>query len=67
MEIRCKSSKRFLMEINIEEYFEALKKMGIEMKKPIKVTIPCAKCRMVEEFEIYPNTYKHIKSYKFNK
>ena len=55
------------MEINIEEYFEALKKMGIEMKKPIKVTIPCAKCRMVEEFEIYPNTYKHIKYYKFNK
>lgn len=67
MEIRCKSSKRFLMEINVEEYFEALKKMGIEMKQPLKIIIPCAKCRMIEEFEVFPTTYKHIKSYKYNK
>ena len=66
MEIRCKVSKRFLFELNIEEYYDRLKKAGIDITTPIKVKIPCGKCRLIEEYEIYPSHYIHIKSYKRN-
>ena len=64
MELRCKASKRFLLEINIEEYYNNLKNIGVDITFPIKIKIPCGKCRMVEEYEIYPTHYNHIKSYK---
>lgn len=64
MELRCKASKRFLLEINIEEYYNNLKKMGIDITTPLRIKIPCQKCKMVEEYEIYPTHYNHIKSYK---
>jgi hypothetical protein len=70
MELKCKATGRFLANINIEEYFTALKKMGIEINIPIKIEIPCAKCKMVEVYYIYPNNYEkyeHISSYKFLK
>lgn len=67
IEIRCKASKRFLMNINIEEYYNSLKKMGIDTTMPLTIEIPCPKCKMIEVFEIYPTTYKHIKSYKYEK
>lgn len=65
MQLRCKSSKRFLMNINIEEYHKSIQKMGIDITIPLRIEIPCGKCRLVEVYEIYPNTYKHIKSYKY--
>lgn len=55
------------MNINIEEYYNSLKKMGIDTTMPLIIEIPCSKCKMVEVFEIYPNNYKHIKSYKYEK
>lgn len=64
MEIRCTGTKRFLLNINIEEYYNSLKKIGVDITIPIKVEIPCGKCKMIEEYEIYPTHYKHIKSYK---
>lgn len=66
MEIRCKATKRFLLEIDIEEYYIKLKKMGIDITAPLKIKIPCGKCKMIEEYEIYPTHYTHIKSYKRN-
>ncbi len=67
MEIRCKSSKRFLMNINIEDYYNKIKKLGLSMEAPLLIEFPCPKCKMIEVFEIYPTTYRHIKSYKFDK
>lgn len=67
MEIRCKSSKRFLLNINIEEYHNSFTKMGLDISIPLQIEVPCPRCRMVEVYEIYPSTYKHIKSYKYEK
>lgn len=64
MEIRCKSSKRFLLNVNIEEYHKDLEKIGVGISTPIKIEIPCSKCKMIEEYEIYPTHYIHKKSYK---
>jgi hypothetical protein len=55
------------MNINIEEYHESLKKMKVDISLPLKIEIPCPKCRLIEVYEIYPNTYKHIKSYRYEK
>ena len=38
--------------------------MGIEIKTPILIKIPCGKCKLIEEYEIYPTHYIHIRSYK---
>lgn len=64
MEIRCKVSKRFLADINIEEYYESLKKIGVDTTLPIKLKFACPRCKMIEEYEVYPTHYAHIKSYK---
>lgn len=64
MEIKCQATKRFLFKIDIENYYNNLKKMGVDITLPLIIEIPCQKCKMVEVYEIYPGTYKHIKSYK---
>lgn len=66
MEIRCTCSKRYLFKIEIEKYYENLKKMGIDITTPIIIEYPCQKCKLIEVYEIYPTHYKHIKSYKRN-
>lgn len=53
MEIKCPRTKRFHFEINIEEYINDLEKLGIEQQTPIRVKIPCSKCKMLETYEIY--------------
>lgn len=67
MEIFCKATKRFLFKVNINKYYEAIKKQGLDITLPITIEIPCPKCKMIEVYEIYPNTYEHIKSYKYKK
>ena len=64
MEIKCRSSKTFLCDIDIESYYDNLKKMGIDITTPITIKFACRKCKMVEEYEIYPTHYIHTKSYK---
>ena len=64
MEIRCKSSKRFLMKIEIEAYLEAIRKLGISLELPLKIEIPCRTCRVIEKYEIYETHYRFIGSYK---
>ena len=66
IEIRCTCSKRYLFKIEIEKYYENLKKMGIDITTPITIEYPCQKCKLIEVYEIYPTHYKHIKSYKRN-
>lgn len=66
MEIRCQATKRYLFKIEIDKYYESFKKLGIDITLPLVIEIPCPKCKMIEVYEIYPKTYKHIKSYKRN-
>lgn len=64
MEIRCKSSKRFLLKINIDEFYSIIKKNGYDVTIPLEIEVPCSKCKMIEVFDIYPTHYIHKKSYK---
>ena len=64
MEIKCKASKRYLLNVNIESYYDSLKKIGVDITVPLTIEIPCRKCKMIEVYEIYPNNYVHTKSYK---
>ena len=56
----CKKSNRFLAEVNIEEYLEALEKEGIVQEIPIKITIPCKSCKQIEVYNIYKNKYVFV-------
>lgn len=62
MRIRCKKTKRFLLEIDIEEYLENLRKIGIKQELPLKITLPCPRCHEVEVYEIYDNRYVFIEN-----
>ena len=64
MELRCHASKRFLMNINIEEYLADLEKLGISQQTPLLIEIPCKTCKTVEVYELYKKDVKFIKSYK---
>lgn len=64
MDIKCKATKRYLFNINIEEYYTSLKKVGVNITLPLRVEIPCPRCKMIEVYDIYPTQYIHIKSYK---
>lgn len=57
MRITCKKTKRFLCEINIEEYLKNLEAMGISQQIPLKITVPCKGCRKTEIYKIYKNHY----------
>ena len=66
MEVRCKSTKRFLLKIDIEAYFEAIRKSGLSLEIPLLIEIPCRSCRAIEVYEIFKDHYRYIKSYKKN-
>lgn len=68
MEIRCKSSKRFLGKIDTKSFFDNIRNMtGINVEVPLNVELICKKCGMVEVYEVYRDKYRHIKSYKNKK
>lgn len=60
MEIKCRKSNRFLMDIDIESYLKQLEDIGIVQEMPIKVTIPCKSCKQIEVYYIYKNKYVFI-------
>jgi phage FluMu protein Com len=62
MRIRCKKTKRFLLEIDIEEYLENLRKIGIKQELPLRITLPCPRCHKVEVYDIYDNRYVFIEN-----
>ena len=64
MELKCKSTKRFLMKIDIESYIEAIRKSGLSLEIPLLIEIPCRSCRSIEVYEVYKDHYRYIKSYK---
>ena len=67
MQIKCQATKRFLFKIDIETYYNNLKKMGVDITLPLVIEIPCQRCKMIEVYEIYPTHYMHIRSYKKDK
>lgn len=62
MIIRCKKTRRFLVEINIEEYLENLRKIGIKQELPLRITMPCPRCHKIEVYDIYESEYVFIKN-----
>ena len=67
MQIKCQATKRFLFKIDIENYYNNLKKMGVDITLPLVIEIPCQRCKMIEVYEIYPTHYTHTRSYKKDK
>ena len=61
MKIRCKKTRRFLVDINIEEYLENLRKLGIKQEIPLRITLPCPRCHKIEVYDIYENRYVFIR------
>jgi len=64
MEVRCHASKRFLMNINIEDYLKDLERIGISQQTPLIIEIHCKTCKTIEVYELYKTNIKFIKSYK---
>lgn len=62
MIIRCKKSKRFLCELNIEDYLTNLEQMGISQELPLRLTVPCRLCKEVEIYHVYKNHYDFIEN-----
>lgn len=57
MIVRCKKTRRFLVEIDIEKYLENLRKIGIKQELPLRITMPCPRCHKVEIYDVYENKY----------
>ena len=64
MVIRCKKSKRFLCEINIEDYLKNLEKLGISQQIPLRIIIPCRACKQIEIYERYEKHYNFSENLK---
>ena len=64
MVIKCKKSKRFLCEINIEDYLANLEQLGISQELPLRIIIPCRACKQIEIYEIYKKHYNFRENLK---
>lgn len=64
MVIKCKKTKRFLCDIDIEGYLKNLDQMGISQQIPLRITIPCKNCHQIEVYEIYEKHYCFIENLK---
>lgn len=65
MDIKCKSSKRFLFKIDTNSFYDTIENLlKIKDDVPLVIEVPCKKCGMIEVYEIYRDKYIHKKSYK---
>ena len=62
MKIKCKKTKRFLLEIEIENYLANLRRIGIKQEIPLRITLPCPRCHKIEVYDIYENKYVFIEN-----
>lgn len=62
MKIKCKKTKRFLVEIEIENYLANLRKIGIKQEIPLRITLPCPRCHKIEVYDIYEERYVFIEN-----
>ena len=57
MILRCKKTKRFLCDLNIEDYLFNLEQLGISQEIPLEITIPCRLCKASETYLVYKSHY----------
>lgn len=57
MRIICKKSKRFICEINIEEYLKNLEDIGISQQIPLKIKTRCRACKEDETYLVFKDRY----------
>ena len=62
MTIRCKKTKRFLVEINYDEIIDLLKSYGVELERPLEIVIPCRTCHESEVYHIYKDHYVFVEN-----
>ena len=62
MKIKCKKTKRFLLEIEIENYLANLRRIGIKQEIPLRITLPCPRCHKIEVYDIYENKYVFVEN-----
>lgn len=62
MKIKCKKTKRFLLEIEIENYLANLRRIGIKQEIPLRITLPCPRCHKVEVYDIYEDRYVFVEN-----
>ena len=62
MKIRCKKTRRFLVDIDIELYLKNLRTLGIKQEIPLKITLPCPRCHQIEVYEVYEDKYIFIEN-----
>lgn len=60
MQIKCKKSKRFLCEINYDMIIELLAKYGVQLERPLEITVPCKCCHESETYRIYKDHYVFV-------
>lgn len=61
MKIKCKRTKRFLCEINIEEYLKNLEKLGISQEIPLEIKTRCRTCKEDETYLVFKDHYIYKK------
>lgn len=66
MKIRCKKTRRFLVDIDIELYLKNLRALGIKQEIPLRITLPCPRCHTVEVYEVYEDKYVFIENKKLS-
>ena len=66
MKIRCKKTRRFLVDIDIETYLSNLRKIGIKQEIPLRITLPCPRCHTIEVYDIYEDKYIFIENKKLS-
>lgn len=62
MQIKCKKTKRFLVDIDIETYLANLRALGIKQEIPLRITLPCPRCHKVEVYDIYEKHYLFVEN-----
>lgn len=67
IKIKCKKSKRFLMEINYDEIIKIIEKHGIALEIPLEIIVPCRACHESEVYRIYQGHYVFIENRKVDK
>ena len=66
MKIRCKKTRRFLVDIDIETYLSNLRKIGIKQEIPLRITLPCPRCHTIEVYDVYEDKYIFIENKKLS-
>lgn len=67
MRVRCKKSKRFLVDINYDEIISLLEKYNVSLERPLRLVIPCKNCKTSEVYHIYKDHYVFVENKSIDK